>query len=35
MVAQTIGGVTVEIKAMSVVSATCVVRKGNVFASDQ
>jgi|SRR5580698_8851403 hypothetical protein len=35
MVAQTIGGVTVEIKAMSVDSATCVVRKGNVFASDQ
>lgn len=35
MVLQTLSGITVEIKAVSVRSPTCAVRKGNVFAADQ
>jgi hypothetical protein len=34
-VMRTMGGETVEIKAYNVSSATCTVRKGNIFASDQ
>jgi hypothetical protein len=35
MVLQTLSGMVVEIKAFSVSSTTCAVRKGNIFASDQ
>jgi hypothetical protein len=35
MVAQSLSGITLEIKSYSVTSATCAVRKGNIFASDQ
>jgi len=35
LVVQTLSGVTVEIKSYNVSSATCGVRKGNIFAADQ
>ena len=35
MVAQTLSGITVEIKSYDVGATTCAVRKGNIFASDQ
>jgi hypothetical protein len=34
-VVQTLSGVVVELKSLSVSSPTCTVRKGNIFASDQ
>jgi hypothetical protein len=35
MAMQVLNGMTVEIKAVSVTPATCTVRKGNIFATDQ
>jgi hypothetical protein len=34
-VVMTLGGVTVEVKSYTLSSATCTVRKGNIFAADQ